>query len=259
MNNLYNSYIYTCEALKSAGFTETLNYHKSNSGQKRKRPRRRKITWFNPPFSETIKTNVAAAFLSLIDKYFKGKELGKYFNRATVKVSYSCMPNLDVIIAGNNKQILKKNVEENTRRPECNCRVGTRCPIGGKCLKGDIVYEATVLANNTATKYIGQASTSFKERYRNHTLSFRNEIYKLNTTLSKHIWDLKCSNTDFEISWAEKGQAPSYNTSTKSCKLCLLEKTTILLNEDDGAYLNKRGELMSKCRHRTKFLLSSVT
>ena len=28
---------------------------------------------------------------------------------------------------------------ENTRRPECSCRVGTRCPIGGKCLNGDIV------------------------------------------------------------------------------------------------------------------------
>ena len=87
----------------------------------------------------------------------------------------------------------------------------------------------------------------------------RRRILGGQNAIVEHIWNLKCSNTDFEISWAEIGQAPSYNTSTKSCKLGLLEKTTILLNEDDGAYLNKRGELMSKCRHRTKFLLSSVT
>ena len=77
--------------------------------------------------------------------------------------------------------------------------------------------------------------------------------------LSKHIWELKNSGIEYEVTWAQSGQAPSYNPSTKSCKLCLMEKTTILMNEDDNTFLNKRGELMSKCRHRAKFLLSGVT
>ena len=47
--------------------------------------------------------------------------------------------------------------------------------------------------------------------------------------------------------------------STKSCKLCLLEKSTILNNSDDKDSLNMRGDLMSKCRHRSKYLLSAVT
>ena len=39
----------------------------------------------------------------------------------------------------------------------------------------------------------------------------------------------------------------------------ILEKSTILINSDDKDSLNKRGELMSKCRHRSKYLLSAVT
>ena len=244
------------EALKSAGFSEIFPYADNNK-KKRRRQRGRRVTWFNPPFSETVETKVAAKFLSLIDKHFKGKELGKYFNRSTIKVSYSCLPNLDVIIAGHNRQILRRK-EENKRN--CNCRAGQNgCPIGGNCLRNDIVYEATVQTINSTAKYIGQASTTFKERFRNHILSFNNRKYQTNTTLSKHIWNLKDSGINYQITWAQKGQAPSYNPSTKSCKLCLLEKSTILNNSDDKDSLNKRGELMSKCRHRSKYLLSAVT
>ena len=248
------------ESLKSAGFTENIPYNKPNTSATTKRQRARKITWFNPPYSETVKTNVAARFLSLINKHFNGKDLGKYFNRSTIKVSYSCLPNLDTIIAGHNKQVLKRKIEEKTKKHECNCRAGqTLCPLGGNCLKNDIIYEAKVTSNNTITRYIGQASTTFKERYRNHMLSFNHKTYEHNTTLSKYIWELKNSGIEYEVTWAQRGQAPSYSPSTKSCKLCLMEKTTILMNEGDKNLLNKRGELMSKCRHRAKFLLSGVS
>ena len=248
------------EALKSAGFTENIFYNKPDTSHKKTRQRVRKVTWFNPPYSETVKTNVAARFLSLINKHFKENGLGKYFNRSTIKVSYSCLPNLDTIIACHNKKVLKRKIEEKTRRQECNCRAGkSYCPLGGKCLKNDIIYEAKVESKSTVARYIGQASTTFKERYRNHLLSFNNKTYEHNTMLSKHIWELKNSGIEYEVTWAQSGQAPSYNPSTKSCKLCLMEKTTILMNEDDNTFLNKRGELMSKCRHRAKFLLSGVT
>ena len=53
------------------------------------------ILWFNPPSSKTVKTNVGQRFLKLIDKHFSSKNpLHKIFNWASVKVSYSCMPNI---------------------------------------------------------------------------------------------------------------------------------------------------------------------
>ena len=90
-------------------------------------------------------------------------------------------------------------------------------------------------------------------------LSFNHKTYEHNTTLQKHIWELKNSGIVYEVTWAQRGQAPSYSPSTKSCKLCLMEKTTILMNKDDKSFLNKRGELMSKCQHRAKFLFSGLS
>ena len=48
--------------------------------------------------------------------------------------------------------------------------------------------------------YIGLASNTFKERYLNHTLSFRNEKYKESiTALFKHICKLKDQKKPYEI------------------------------------------------------------
>ena len=77
-------------ALKSAGYKEELKYIDSLN-LKKKRNRKRKIVWFNPPFSKNVKTNIGAKFLSIVDKHFKNTTLGKYFNRRTIKISYSCM------------------------------------------------------------------------------------------------------------------------------------------------------------------------
>ena len=48
----------------------------------------------------------------------------------------------------------------------------------------------------------------------------------------------------------------------KSCELCLLEKTRILLGrkgpekiDDNVVLLNRRTEVTSKCRHRLKYTL----
>ena len=47
------------------------------------------------PWNDEVSANVAKKFLSMIDRHFpKGSALGKHFNRSTVKVSYSCMPNM---------------------------------------------------------------------------------------------------------------------------------------------------------------------
>ena len=58
------------EALLKSGYKSNLEFQKEISSEKKNRRRRRNIIWFNPPFSQTVKTNVARVFLRLLDKRF---------------------------------------------------------------------------------------------------------------------------------------------------------------------------------------------
>ena len=71
-----------------------------------------KIIWFNPPYSKHVKTNIGKIFMKLISKHFpKQHKYYKIFNKNTVKLSYSCMPNMLSIITKHNKTFLNKKVE----------------------------------------------------------------------------------------------------------------------------------------------------
>ena len=73
--------------------------------KKKKKNRKRKVIWFNPPFSKNLKTNIGKEFLKLIDKNFpKDNPLSKIINRKTVKISYSCTPNMYNLIQAHNKK-----------------------------------------------------------------------------------------------------------------------------------------------------------
>ena len=62
--------------------------------------RKRNITWYNPPWDGKVKTNLGSKFLLIIDKCFpKDHPLNKMFNRHTLKLSFSCMPNTKVVIS----------------------------------------------------------------------------------------------------------------------------------------------------------------
>ena len=62
----------------------------SNNNNKKKRSRN--ITWFNPPFSLNVKTNIGKIFLQLIKECFpKNHILNKICNRNTLKLSYRTM------------------------------------------------------------------------------------------------------------------------------------------------------------------------
>ena len=63
---------------------------------------------------------------------------------------------------------------------------------------------------------------TFKQRYTQHKLSFRNRNYSNSTELSKHIWTLKDSNTNYKIDWSIL--ATAYSNKRKRCLLCLTEK-----------------------------------
>ena len=55
--------------------------------------------------------------------------------------------------------------------------------------------------------------------------------------------------------WKILGQYEAYNVNTKRCLLCLNEKLQIAIYRGNNM-LNKRTEIISKCRHRNKYALS---
>ena len=248
-------------ALKKAGYDTNLVYTaRTRSRNPKNRKRSRNVVWFNPPFNKATATNVGAKFLRLLDKHFPASSaLHKIVNRNTVKVSYSTLPNIEQIISSHNKRILRDN---KTNAASCNCRVKTSCPVDNKCNEVSIIYKALVtpqIMNSksnvpTQAEYIGLSANSFKIRYNNHQSNFRQEKAKLSTSLSSFIWDLKSKQVNYEIDWSIVNKAATYHPSTRVCSLCVLEKTLILMS-DHKYPLNKRSEIMSKCRHREKFLL----
>ena len=144
------------------------------------------ITWFNPPYSQHVKTNIGKKFLALVDKCFpKQNELYKIYNRNTLKISYSCMNNIETIIKTHNSSIINK---ENNKTPDtCNCRKKQECPLPRKCTIQNVIYEAKVTTENDEKRYLGLTATPFKTRYSSHKSSFNNRNKSNQTELSKHI------------------------------------------------------------------------
>ena len=246
------------EALKRSNFEGLLNYTEPGTNKRKKRRRKRNVIWFTPPYSQLTKTNIGKKFLQLLDSHFYiGHPLRKLFNRRTVKVSFSTLPNMSQIIKAHNKRVLKSSgVPANTER-SCNCRRTAECPLQQKCLQKGVIYEASVTTQTGTSSYVGLTENQFKTRYNAHQSSFRRENARKSTELSKHVWELKDSNTDFTIQWKviDRGHPP--NGPTQSCDLCTTEKVQILENSKrtDITPLNKRSEVVGKCRHTRKFML----
>ena len=115
------------------------------STPRHKRNRKRNVIWFNPPFNQNVKANVARNFLDLVDKHFPHHHrYHKLFNRNNIKTSYSCMGNMATIISRHNAKILNPAPAEDPCT--CNCRKPDTCPLSGKCLTKCVVYKATVTA-----------------------------------------------------------------------------------------------------------------
>ena len=115
------------------------------------------------------------------------------------------MPSVATVIKTHNSKILRNSPaqDEETRTAGCNCRNKELCPLEGACLTKSIVYKASVETDAGVKEYTGLTATTFKQRYYNHQLSFRDTNYQNSTALSKHIWSLKGNNVDFAIQWWE--------------------------------------------------------
>ena len=175
------------------------------------RNRKRKVIWFNPPYSKSVTTNVGRYFLNLVEKHFpKLHKLQKIFNKNTVKVSYSCLPNVRSSVNKHNKKVLKKENEESNRNEPvktCSCPRNTECPLDKCCYEKDVQYSAEVKSNlpSYGTKiYKGICATTWKERFGNHKKSFNNEEYEKETALSAEIWRIKRARGEYEIKWRKE-------------------------------------------------------
>ena len=246
------------DALRSSGYNENIQYVKNhNQGTNKNKNRSRNIISFNLPYSQNVETNVAKSFLSLIDKHFpKSHKLHKIFNRNNVKVSYSCTTNMGNIIKSHNRKILNEGSEPGSSQTRCNCRNKDLCPLDGKCLTNNVIYEATVTTTSGITNtYIGMTENDFKTRYNNHKLSF-NRKHSHDTVLSKRIWELKDTNTSYNLKWCIIKRANAYNGNPSLRNLCLSEKLCIL-NIQDVSLFNKKSELVTKCRHENKLFATN--
>jgi hypothetical protein len=245
-------------ALKASGYEHTLTFqHETTNEGKKSRKRHRDVTWFNPPYNANVQTNIGKKFLQLTNTCFPHSHpLHKIFNKHTLKLSYSCMPNIKHHIDSHNHTLLKTTNQELTTDKTCNCRVKTDCPLNGNCLTDNVVYQATVtrLDNETTETYVGISATDFKTRYRNHKTSLTHRDKQNQTELSKHVWKLKDASINHKITWKILKRARPYSNTTKKCKLCLTEKYIIICRPQLST-LNKRNELASSCRHSRSYLL----
>ena len=127
------------KALKESGFTDEPKYlpnEVQELANNNRRIRKRKIIWFNPPYSKNVKTNVGKVFLKLLKKHFSTSHvLHKIFNRNTVKISCSCMKSINSVISSHNKNI----VNPRTTSFGCNCWKKESCPLNRECLTSQLV------------------------------------------------------------------------------------------------------------------------
>ena len=246
------------KALRDSGHKSTLTYKPKESDSRDDEPKRknrkRNIIWYNPPYCAALTTNIGKEFLKLIDKNFPiNHHLHKIINRKTVKLSYSCTENMKTIIKGHNNKIISDS--KPTTVPRCNCQDKEKCPMPGQCCQANVVYQATVCdESGKHAKYIGSTENTFKLRYNNHTKSFRNELYKNETTLSKYLWDNSIQNSA-KIQWKFHKKCRTYTPGDLVCDLCLSEKLFIMKSLNCAHSLNKRTDIANKCPHKNKHML----
>ena len=164
------------------------------------------------------------------------------------------MPNIGQIINAHNRKILQKKAEP--KKP-CNCKK-FKCPINNKkdsCRTQNVIYQAEVQSKKEKRTYIGLTSMEFKKRFYSHRSDFEHKKDKDSTKLSSYIWTLKDNKINFEINWKILRKVGKLSNGDKICRLCTLEARMIMKNKN--APLNKRSEIMNKCRHKNKFLLKN--
>ena len=172
-----------------------LQYQQPKENNQNKKKRKRIVIRFNTTYSKSVKTNIGRIFIKLISEYYAPNHKSvKIFNKNTIKLSYSCMPNIRSKINGHTKKILQPKSAQPQKL--CNCLDKEDYPLNGLYFTSSILYQATRKCSDSKHKqkrYKGIVETTFKERYANHKKTFNLINSKNDTTLSTEYWTLNKS------------------------------------------------------------------
>ena len=158
------------------------------------------------------------------------------------------------MIKPHNNRIMSE--EKTQDQQKCNCWQKDTCPLEENCLDKELIYQCTLKENTTSDRvnYNGLTENTFKDRFYKHRISFKHKSKANSTELSKHFWEMKRKGIKKPIMhWSVIDHAKPYQNGSKRCNLCLTEKYHILTSLI--ILINKRSELVSKCRHEDKFHL----
>ena len=219
-------------ALEAAGYNHKLEFDpNARNKPTNKKNRNRKVTWFNPPYSKNVKTNIGKKFLAIIRETFPPTHpLHKICNTNTIKLSYRCMENMKWEVSKNNNKLLNGNNNNNGAAAQiyaCSCRphyTPDTCKVlpGIGCMVDNLVYKATVTRTDTNHRetYTGCTYNPMKTRYNQHNSDINTQSEKnKGTTLS--AYSTGSSSSDF---------LPSYQEGKKSeLELPVLYENDILM------------------------------
>ena len=130
----------------------------------------------------------------------------------------------------------------------------------GECLWRHVISVLKSARKVFKKVYLRLAEEKWKSRFYNHKLSFKDKRYSNKTTLLSYMCHLKSiSSKTTNFKWSILRCVPPYSNISKKCVLCLYEKLEIVTYQNQKEPLNKRSELLFKCRHTNKFLLKNYT
>ena len=105
--------------------------------------------------------------------------------------------------------------------------------------------------------YKGITERIFKERNKEHKKTFNNLGKKNDSKLSEEVWRIKELGGNPQVTWKILQKSKTYNPQARRCALCLTEKLAIAEHEGKDI-LNKRSEIVAKCRHQLKYQLAQI-
>ena len=79
----------------------------------------RNIKWFNLPYDNSVEIKVGESLKLAKKRFIKNHRYHKIFNKNNLKISYSCMKNMQSIITQHISRVIRK---EKPRIRTCDCR-----------------------------------------------------------------------------------------------------------------------------------------
>ena len=132
----------------------------------------------------------------------------------------------------------------------------------GNCPVNDVVDKCDVARPLPKKVYLelAEREREWKNCFYNHKLSFKYKTYSNKTTLSSCMWHLKTASSETpNLKWSVVRCVPPYSNISKKCLISSYEKLEIVPYQNQKELLDKRSELLCKCRHANKFFLKNNT